>query len=168
MTSRWVRMFISVVSVGAVGLALYSVSHDPAPAVTFVSLQGEKVSTAQLRGRVAIVNFWATDCPICMADMPQLVETYNRYRKDGLELIAVAMRYDPPNYVIAYSEKNRLPFKVALDPMGELARRFGDVRATPTTFVIDKRGDIVKRITGAPDFGTLRALLEQKLAEPEA
>ena len=137
-----------------------------APQVTFVSIQGEKIAIAGLRGRVVLVNFWATDCAICIKEMPDMARTYDRYRDRGLEFIAVAMRHDPPNRVIHYTEMNRLPFKVALDPMGELAVTFGSVTFTPTTFVIDKRGKIVARIQGAPDFAKLNALLEEKLKEP--
>jgi peroxiredoxin len=97
--------------------------------------------------------------------MPDLVRTYDRYRDRGFELIAVAMKHDPPNYVINYAEKNALPFKVALDPLGELARAFGEVKLTPTTFLIDKRGNIVSRILGEPDFAQLQRLIESKLAE---
>jgi len=137
-----------------------------APAVTFTSLQGERVSTGDLRGRVVLVNFWATDCVVCVKEMPRMTTTYRKYHPRGFELIAVAMRYDPPNYVINYAEKNALPFKVALDPMGELAKAFGDVKLTPTTVVIDKRGNIVTRILGEPDFAKLDALITEKLAEP--
>ena len=112
-----------------------------------------------------LVNFWATDCVTCVKEMPDMVRTYNRYRNRGFEFIAVAMRHDPPNYVIKYAEANRLPFKVALDPMGELAQAFGNVILTPTTFVIDKRGNIVLKITGEADFARLNALLEEKLKE---
>jgi peroxiredoxin len=75
------------------------------------------------------------------------------------------MRHDPPNYVLGYVEKNKLPFTVALDPMGELAKAFGEVKLTPTTFVIDKQGKVVTRILGEPDFAKLHALLEEKLKE---
>jgi len=151
----------------AVAVTLAACARTPAaPQVTFVSIKGEKVATADLRGRVTLVHFWATDCPVCLKEMPDMVRTYDRFRDRGFEFLAVAMRYDPPNYVLAYAEKNRLPFKVALDPMGELASAFGDVKATPTTFVIDKRGSIVFRIQGEADFGNLHRLLEEKLAEP--
>jgi peroxiredoxin len=156
------------VVLGVLGFAGYTAvfKSNPAPGVTFTSLKGEKVSTAELRGRVVLVNFWATDCPTCVKEMPQMVTTYNKYQKEGLEFIAVAMRHDPPNYVINYTEKNALPFKVALDPMGDAAKAFGDVKLTPTTIVIDKRGNIVSRILGEPDFAKLDALIRQKLAEP--
>jgi len=136
-----------------------------APRVTFVSITGEEISTESLRGRVVLVNFWATDCVTCIKEMPQITATYNKYRAQGFETIAVAMRHDPPNYVLDYAEKNRLPFKVALDPLGELAQAFGDVKLTPTTFIIDKQGRLVMRILGEPDFAKLHVLLEEKLKE---
>jgi peroxiredoxin len=153
---------------GVAGFALWSgfYSSNPAPSVVFTSIAGERLPTAGLRGQVVLVNFWATDCPACIREMPHLVQTYEKYRPRGFELIAVAMRHDPPNYVINYAEKNALPFKVALDPMGELARAFGDVRLTPTTFLIDRRGNIVTRILGEPDFPRLHQLIERKLGEP--
>jgi len=157
-----------LVVLAVAGFALYTglVQTQPAPAVTFTSLKGEKIGTSELRGRVVLVNFWATDCPTCVKEMPRLVETYNTHRERGFSVIAVAMRHDPPNYVLNYTEKNALPFTVALDPMGELAKAFGDVKLTPTTILIDKRGKIVTRILGEPDCTKLDALISEKLAEP--
>ncbi|HYH40730.1 MAG TPA: TlpA disulfide reductase family protein [Burkholderiales bacterium] len=154
--------------VGVIGYALYAglVRTQPAPEVTFTSLTGERIGPAELRGRVVLVNFWATDCAVCVKEMPRLVQTYKTHREGGLSVIAVAMRHDPPNYVLNYTEKNQLPFTVALDPMGELAKAFGDVRLTPTTILIDKRGNMVTRILGEPDFTKLDALIAEKLAEP--
>ena len=160
---------VALFALGALAvMAAYSgfFRQHAAPQVVFTSIQGEKLTTADLRGRVVLVNFWATDCAVCVKEMPRLVQTYTTYQGRGLELIAVAMRHDPPNYVLDYSEKNKLPFKVALDPMGELAAAFDDVRLTPTTVVIDKRGNVVERILGEPDFLKLERLIEQKLAEP--
>jgi peroxiredoxin len=96
-------------------------------------------------------------------EMPQMVETYNKFKQDGLEFVAVAMSYDPPNYVLNYAETRKLPFKVALDSGGDLAKQFGDVNMTPTTFVIGKDGKILKRYLGEPDFASLHALLQKSL-----
>jgi peroxiredoxin len=68
--------------------------------------------------------------------------------------------------VIAYAKSAALPFAVSLDPVGQIEAAFGGIRGTPTTFVIDKRGEIVQRIVGAPDFVRLHTLIEAKLAEP--
>jgi peroxiredoxin len=164
-----VRTLILAAAVVAVVMLLLTAvftQTTAAPQVTFVSLKGEKIATVDLKGKVVLVNFWATDCPVCMKEMPDMVRTYDKFRDRGFEFVAVAMRHDPPNVVIRYTEKNRLPFKVALDPAGEIAQAFGDVKLTPTTFVIDKRGDIVLRVSGEPDFAKLHELLDKMLAEP--
>ena len=160
-------LILGLLALGIAGFAAYRAlfATAPAPAAAFMSLKGERVTTADLRGRVVLINFWATDCVVCVKEMPRMVATYRKYHPRGFELIAVAMRHDPPNYVLDYTEKNALPFRVALDPMGELAKAFGDVKLTPTTIVIDRRGNIVARIIGEPDFGKLEALIEAKLAE---
>lgn len=144
--------------------AWFGLRAPAAPDVTFVSLKGEKITTADLRGKVMLVNFWATDCVVCRKDMPELVRTYETYRERGVAVVAVAMRYDPPNYVLRYVEQEKLPFTVALDPLGELARAFGDVRATPTLIVIDQAGKIRLRVVGEPDFPALHRLLDAALA----
>lgn len=145
-------------------LVLEALRVTPAPAVTFVSIQGERIATAPPPG-VMLVNFWATDCVVCVREMPDLAATYEKYRGRGFELVAVAMRHDPPSHVIRFAEANRLPFKVALDSLGEHARAFGGIRATPTSFLIDRQGNIAGRIVGRPDFGKLNALIEKKLTE---
>ena len=139
-------------------------NRQPAPEVTFVNLKGEKISMPSLRGKVVMVNFWATSCSTCVAEMPKMIETYNKYHLQGLEFVAVAMSYDPPNYVLNYAETRQLPFQVALDVQGKLAQSFGDVKLTPTTFVIDKQGKIIKRYVGQPSFKELYDLLEKELA----
>jgi len=139
-------------------------AKKPAPPVTFTSLSGEKISMESLRGKVVLVNFWATSCTTCMHEMPSMVKTYNKYKDKGLDFVAVAMSYDPPNYVLNYAKTRSLPFKVALDVQGDLAHSFGDVALTPTTYVIDKQGNIIKRYVGEPEFASLDKLLEHALA----
>ena len=145
------------------GIAVFMLTQKPvAPQATFVTLSGEKIALDSLRGKVVLVNFWATSCPGCIHEMPELVKTYRKFEARGFETIAVAMSYDPLEYVRQFSEKNGLPFKVALDKDGSAAQVFG-ARVTPTTFIIDKQGKIVQRIVGEPDFAKLHALIEQTL-----
>lgn len=144
--------------------ALSLFKKEAAPAVTFKTLNGEQFTTESLKGKVVLVNFWATSCSTCIAEMPELVDTYKKFQGRGLELVAVAMSYDPPNYVLNYAETRELPFKVALDTDGSAAKSFGDVKLTPTTFLIDKEGNIVKRYVGKPEFPALHQLLEKSLA----
>ncbi len=148
----------------ALFFALSLFKKEAAPAVTFKTLNGEQFTTESLKGKVVLVNFWATSCSTCIAEMPELVDTYKKFSGRGLELVAVAMSYDPPNYVLNYAETRELPFKVALDTDGSAAKSFGDVKLTPTTFLIDKEGNIVKRYVGKPEFPALHQLLEKSLA----
>jgi peroxiredoxin len=162
----WVKpaaMAAVLLALGGVGYATLA-TRTPAPSVTFISIQGEKISTEALRGKVVMVNFWATSCVTCIKEMPAMVETYNKFKGQGLEFVAVAMSYDPPNYVVNYTETRKLPFKVAVDSGGDIARAFGDVTLTPTTFVIGKDGQIIKRYVGEPEWSSLHALLQKALA----
>ena len=136
-----------------------------APESTFVLLDGSKQTTAGMQGKVTLVNFWATSCVTCVAEMPSLVSTYNKYKAQGYDTLAVAMRYDPPSYVVNYTETRKLPFKVAIDNTGANAKAWGDVQLTPTTFLVNKRGQIVKQFVGQPDFAALHLLIEKLLAE---
>jgi peroxiredoxin len=155
-----------LVAVLAIAIAGYFSlgSGNAAPAVTYTSLSGEKISSESLRGKVVMVNFWATSCVTCIKEMPDMVKTYNKFQGKGLEFVAVAMSYDPPNYVLNYAQTRSLPFKVALDTDGAVAKAFGDIKLTPTTFVIDKKGNILKRYVGEPDFAELHQLLDKALA----
>ncbi|MBC7860275.1 MAG: TlpA family protein disulfide reductase [Burkholderiaceae bacterium] len=164
-TSRLKPALIAL-AVAAAGAAAYVSfnGQSSAPRIGFTSIDGAKISAESLRGKVVLVNFWATSCTTCVAEMPKMVETYNKYKAQGLELVAVAMKYDPPNYVINYAQTRQLPFKVALDVSGAAAKAYGDVSMTPTTFLIDKQGRIIKRYLGEPDFGALHKLLEKALA----
>ena len=157
---------IAAVALAAAAMAWRAAAHsEPAPAVSYTLLDGRKGSTASLRGKVLLVNFWATSCTACVAEMPQLLATHNRFKDRGYDTLAVAMSYDPPALVARFAESRQLPFGVAIDNTGEIAKRFGDVHLTPTTFLIDKRGNIVKRYVGAPDFAALQQLIDKLLAD---
>lgn len=160
----WIKALgaVLVVAIAAVGYASYS-AREPAPKVTFTGLNGEKITSDSLRGKVVMVNFWATSCTTCVHEMPEMVQTYNKYKDQGLEFVAVAMSYDAPNYVLNYAQTRNLPFKVALDTTGDVAKSFGEVKLTPTTYVIDKQGNIIKRYVGEPEFAALHQLLEKAL-----
>ena len=126
---------------------------------------GAAAYVADLKGRVTLVNFWATSCVTCVAEMPKVIATYDKYHARGFDTIAVAMSYDPPSYVVNYTQTRKLPFAVAIDNTGSVARAWGEVQLTPTTFVVNKRGEIVKRYVGEPDFAELHRLIESLLVQ---
>lgn len=145
-------------------LAYAMLSKPDAPAVTFVTLDGRPIQLDSLRGKVVLVNFWATTCPGCIKEMPGMIETYNQYKAKGFEIIAVAMSYDPPSYVVNFTQTRQLPFPVALDVKGEFAQAFGNVQLTPTSFIIGKKGQILEQKLGELDFVELKALLDKELS----
>lgn len=143
--------FIAVIALAGAGFWQLSGQAKTAPDVTFTSLTGAKITTKDLRGKVVLVKFWATSCVTCIQQMPDMIETYNKLAAKGYQAIAVAMQYDPPNYVLNYAQSRHLPFIVAIDAHGKIAKAFGDIKLTPTAFLIDKQGHIIKPYLGNYD-----------------
>jgi len=156
-----------VLAVGvATGVGVYLQSGSTAaPMSSFVLLDGSRKTTSDLKGKVTLVNFWATSCVTCVGEMPKVIATYDKYKSQGYDTLAVAMSYDPPSYVVNFAETRKLPFGVAIDNTGAVAKAWGDVQLTPTTYLVNKRGEIVKRYVGEPDFAELHRLIEKLLAE---
>lgn len=160
-----VSLLIGVVFVCFVAALIYqsTVKSELAPKLDFTNLKGEKITAQSLNNKIYIVNFWATSCTTCIAEMPDMIATYQQFHPKGLEFIAVAMSYDPPNYVVNFTETRQLPFDVVLDLDGKIAKAYGDVKLTPTTYVVDKNGAILKRYVGKPSFDELNKLIASKL-----
>ena len=148
---------------GAAGWLLWPASSK-APDVTFTTIKGEQIKLQDLRGKVVLVKFWATSCVTCIKQMPDNIEVFNEFQGKGFDLIAVAMQYDPANYVINYAETRKLPFTVALDSQGKVARAFDDVKLTPMAFLIAKNGQVIKRYLGEYDKAAFRETLKKALA----
>ena len=151
---------VAVLVLAVAGFFVFT-QKPAAPDVAFSTLQGQSFRTADLRGKVVLVNFWATTCTSCIKEMPALKATQERFEARGYRTVAVAMDYDPPAQVAAFVERNPLPFTFVLDRDGSIARGFEGVRLTPTSYILDKRGQIVQKILGEPDFDKLHGLLDQ-------
>jgi thiol-disulfide isomerase/thioredoxin len=161
-TIYWAAL-VGALAVGATAYVLSSAQL--APPSSFVMLDGSTQDTSSFKGKVTLVNFWATSCVTCVAEMPQLISTFEKYSPKGFDTIAVAMSYDPPSYVVNFAQTRALPFSVAIDNTGAVAKAWGDINLTPTTFIVNKRGEIVKRYVGEPNFPELHRLIEDLLAE---
>ena len=134
------------------------------PNTNFKTINGKNISTKSLLGKVYLVNFWATSCKTCIEKMPDFVNTYNKFKNYDFNIIAVAMAYDPPNYVLNYSKTRKLPFIVAIDIDGSVAKSFGNVNITPTSFLINKNGQIIKKYVGSPEIKKLNEIIRKELA----
>ncbi|MGV3582412.1 MAG: TlpA disulfide reductase family protein [Methylophilus sp.] len=158
------KILIPLVILGLLVALFLSLSQKPqAPDVTFTTIEGKKISMASLKGKVVLVNFWATDCPGCVKEIPALVDTYKNYQAKGFEVIAVAMPYDPPAQVLNYVKQKALPFPVMHDGLEEVTQAFGGINLTPTTYIFDKQGNRLQRIIGEIDFTNLKVLLDKEL-----
>lgn len=146
-------------------LFLISVQKETVAEIKMTTINGDQISTNNLLGKVFLINFWATDCPGCIKEMPGLVETYNKFKDKNFELLAVAMHYDPPSRVLSYSKNNSLPFPVIIDVKKDIIKNFENVKLTPTSILIDHEGRIVNTIIGEIEFEkfnkTLEILLEK-------
>jgi thiol-disulfide isomerase/thioredoxin len=163
---RWIVLALAIFAVAAILIARLGIFDPrPMPGVVVNTLKGEQYPLSSLRGSVVLVNFWATTCAVCMRDMPKLSELFEKYRLKGYRTVAVAMPYDPPNRVLDYVKRHPLPFDVALDVDGKVLRAFGDVPGTPTSFLVDKDGNIIRKYLGEPDFADLEQRIEHALAE---
>lgn len=131
-----------------------------APTVSFALLDGRSLLMSELRGKPLIVTFWATTCAPCVDELPDLIKLYRDLHPRGLELIAVAMPYDPPLYVETFARERALPYPVAIDVQGEVWRAFEGITFIPTTFLFDSQGEIVSRQVGKLDVARTRRLLE--------
>lgn len=155
---------IAIVLAAALLIWQFGNQGKAGPDVTYHTLDGRQVSSQELHGKVVLVKFWATSCVTCVQQMPGTTEVFEKYGPRGYEVIAVAMDYDPIEYVRNFTEKRKLPFMVAHDASGEIAEAFGKVQLTPTAFLIDKQGRIVKRYLGNYDKDAFVRTVEQALA----
>lgn len=131
---------------------------QPAPQLEVTRLDGgQKIQLAELRGRPVLVTFWATSCPGCIKEMPHLIELYHELAPRGLEIIGIAMAYDKPNHVMEMQKDKQIPYPIVWDGMSEAARAFGGVRLTPSHFLINPEGQIVKHTIGEIDINLLHA-----------
>jgi peroxiredoxin len=164
---RHLALSASLLATATLGPLLLSgcAKRESAPDVAWTLLDGSKGQMSAQRGKVMLVNFWATSCTTCVKEMPEIMATHQKFKAQGFDTLAVAMSYDPPAYVDNFAKSRQLPFGVAIDNTGVIAKAFGDIRLTPTTFLVDKRGKIVKKFVGEPDFADLHQLIGELLAE---
>ncbi|MEE9493105.1 MAG: TlpA disulfide reductase family protein [Gammaproteobacteria bacterium] len=134
-----------------------------APPVTLKTIKGQSIALESLRGHPVLINFWATTCPACIKEMPHISELYTALAPAGLQIISIAMAYDPPNRVIELAEARQIPYPIALDLDGKAAAAFGNVRLTPTTFLIAPDGKIAFWKTGELNFTTLHQQINAML-----
>ncbi len=141
----------------------------PAPDFTLPALSGETLRLSDFRGKVVLLNFWATWCVPCRQEMPTIEALYQRYKDRGLEVVAVNLDKRSTADVEAFVKEVQVTFRVVLDPEWTIMQAYR-VRGLPTTFLIDRAGNIVAREMGERDWmaETQQQAIEKLLQEEKA
>ena len=143
----------------------------PAPAVSFENLDGQTVNLSQYRGKVVLVNFWATWCEPCRSEIPELIEYQKKYGDKGFTVLGVAMDQEGKSVVAPFVEKQQFDVNGQKMTMNypivlgneKIATQFGGIIGMPTTFVISKDGNVVKRVIGVIDPQGMNQFIQQQL-----
>jgi len=156
---------LALIAVFALGSYLL-LDKERAPDISFQTLEGHTLSLEAMHGGPVLVVFWATTCGVCIEELPTLKALYRELQPRGLQMVAVAMPYDPPSRVVAMTKAREIPYPVALDIGSEVTRAFGDIRYTPSAVLVGPDGLIERRLIGRLDPQALRedidALLRSK------
>jgi cytochrome c biogenesis protein CcmG, thiol:disulfide interchange protein DsbE len=123
---------------------------DQAPDFTLPGLEGGSISLTQFRGQVAVVNFWATWCPPCIAETPSLEKFAAKVKPLGITVIGVSVDEDPAA-LRKFVADHHLTFPIARDPQQDVPARFGTFQL-PETYIIDRDGRVAEKIINAYDW----------------
>ena len=160
-----IKVFFATVIILISVFFLLSVQKEKVAEIQMTTIEGNNISTNNLLGKVYLINFWATDCPGCIKEMPYIIKTYNKYKDNNFEILAISMHYDPPSRVMSYAQKNSLPFPVIMDIKKDIIKHFKKVKLTPTSILVNHEGKIVNTIIGEIEFKefnqTVEALLKK-------
>jgi thiol-disulfide isomerase/thioredoxin len=155
--NRFLSLFLAGILFVVLGSAQNLIGQK-APHFTLKTSDGKVVDLAKLKGKVVLVNFWATWCGPCRAEIPDFIEAYKANKGKGLEIVGIALDEDGWDKVLPFQSKNQMNYPVVLGSP-ELAQQYGGIEAIPTSFFIDKKGIIIDHVVGMLS----KSALENKL-----
>ena len=122
-----------------------------APNFTFPDLKGERISLTDYKGKVVLLNIWATWCPPCVEEMPSMEKLYGEFKDEDFEILAVSIDTSGARIVAPFMKKHGLSFPILLDPDGAVTDLYGTI-GIPESFILDKEGLIIKKVIGPVDW----------------
>jgi len=156
----------SILCVGilAAGLAAQIQPGTLAPAFSLQDLGGRTISLADLKGKIVVLNFWATWCPPCRAEIPDFIDFYNQNRTNNLEIVGVSVDELTVQQLQPFVQKNKMTYPVAL-ASPKIVRDYGPIDAIPTTFILDRLGRIRHTQVGLMEKKDLAAWFQKLSGE---
>jgi cytochrome c biogenesis protein CcmG/thiol:disulfide interchange protein DsbE len=139
-----------------------SQSKTKAPNFSLKSAEGETIELAKLKGKVVVVNFWATWCGPCRVEIPGFLEVYKKYKPKGLEIVGISLDESGWEVVRPFVEKNRISYPVVIGD-SKIASDYGGIRAIPTTFIVNKQGNVVDGHLGLLQKTQLEKMIKKLL-----
>ena len=160
-----ITLLVLAISIGF--LVSASAQQQKAPNFSLKSADGKTYQLSQLKGKVVIVNFWATWCGPCRREIPDFIEAYKKYKNQGLEIIGVSVDEDGWTKVKPFVTENKINYPVVLMD-SKIVSDYGNFNAIPTTFVVDKNGNIVDTHTGVMTMSQLESKIQPLLKSKPA
>jgi len=140
-----------------------AIQGKPAPDLTLQDVNGKSIRLTQLRGQVVLINLWATWCPPCIAEMPDLAATYDAHKNEGLVILGIDDQ-ERKETVTDFLVRNPLPYPILLDPDSRAAHAYS-TDFLPASFLIDRRGVLRASLPGQNSRAKLEAAIKPLLAE---
>jgi len=156
------RFALFIAALFALLFVVFMYKNATAPAyteLTFEDVDGKMHDFTEYAGKPILMIFWATDCPACIQELPELIALHEEYAKKGLVMLGVSLPHDTPSHIKAMREDRGLPYTLIWDSEGEISSAFNNVRVTPTHYLISPEGKIVMRKIGILDKESVSAQL---------
>ena len=144
-----------------------SPSSKSAPSFTLRDLNGEQVSLSDFKGKVVILDFWATWCPPCVQEIPHFIELYEKYKEQGFAMVGISVDHGGVRVVKSFVQKYQVNYPILMTD-GQVDKAYGNITSIPTTFVIDRQGNIWRTYIGYRDKAVFEADIKALLAETGA